>query len=341
MTEKDIDTLNSEAKALFDKLDFPQVAKLSNKAYTLAKKHKYPKGIAEALLTRGILFWVQNENLQARELFIQAQKIILSIDDKDLLNLVYSRLGMTYGQLLLSEECIDYLTKALEVSKSLKDEYIISVDYINLAIALVKIKNFPQAIEYFNKAMTYAKKVKNEPTQAVILTNLSKLYINTGDYESALQHGLDALKLAEKSNNIRNILTIYHNISSSHMYLKRYEDAEKYTNLCLTLASKNNVMPLVTLTELLLAEIKLLQRKYDEAKEILVRVEKSPTFKSDVEVIYKYFNIFLKVCEATGDYKNAYEKHIELMEFDRKQAEINLTTKLETQELRQTLSKKR
>jgi len=339
MIEEDIDALNLEAEALYQKLDFQKSSEIVNKAHKLATKLKYHRGIAESLMTMGSLFWVQQDNLKAREVFTRAYKIIATIDDKALLNNVYSKLGITYGQLYLSEECVHYLSEALDVSISMKKESQIARDYTNLAIALTKFENFHLAIDYYNKAMTYAKKLADEKMQAAILTNQSRLYRMKGDYELALQHSLEALQLAEKYNETRNIITIYHNIGASSVRLKRFEDAEKYAKLCLTLANENNVTPLVTRAELLLAEIYLLQGRFDKAKEMLHQVEKLPAFKGDVEAIYIYYDLFLKVYEATADFKHAYEKVKEFMEFDRKQAEENLKAKLEIQELRLTLKR--
>jgi len=340
MINTDIDTLNSEARACFDKPDFKKSTELANKAYKLATKQKYPRGKAEALLTMGNLFWVQQENLKAREVFIQALKIIADLDDKRLLNRVYSSLGITYGQLCLSEDCTIYLTQALEISMSMNDERLIAEDLTNLAIALKKFGSYHQAIEYYNKAMIYAIKLSNEKMQAAILTNLSSLYRNKGDYETSLKHGFNALAICEKYNDIRNIITIYYNISACSMNLKHFDDAQKYANLCLSLANESNVAPWITRAELLRAEINLSQKNYDKAKDILQNVEKLPAFKSDVEAIYRYYDLFLKVYEATADYKRAYKKHIDLMDFDRKQAEINLKAKLEIQELKLTLQLK-
>jgi len=340
-TQTDIDALNSEAEAYYQKLDFKKSTELANKAHKLATKQKYPRGIAEALMTMGNLFWVQQDNLKAREVFTQAYKIIVSLNDNALLNNVYSKLGITYGQLYLSEECIHYLSEALNVSISMKKESQIARDYTNLAIALTKFENFHLAIEYYDKAMTYAQKLSDEKMQAAILTNLSRLYRSKGDYETSLRHSFDALSLAEKYNETRNIITIYHNISAGSTRLKRFADAEKYANLCLTLAKENNITPLVTRAELLIAEIYLLQGKYNEAKDTLHQVEKLPAFKGDIEAIYIYYDLFLKVYEATADYKNAYEKIKDFMDFDKKQAEENLKAKLEIQELKLTLHMKK
>jgi len=339
-TQTDIDTLNSEAEALYQKCDFQRSSETVNKAHKLATKLKYPRGIAEALMTMGNLFWVQQDNLKAREVFTQAFKIIATMGDNALLNNVYSKLGITYGQLYLSEECIHYLSEALDVSISMKKEGQIARDYTNLAIALTKFENFHLAIDYYNKAMTYAKKLSDEKMQAAILTNLSRCNRMKGDNELALKHSFEALSLAEKYNETRNIIIIYHNIGASSTRLKRFDDAEKYANLCLTLAKENNVAPLITRAELLIAEINLLQGKNDEAKAILHQIEKLPAFKGDVEAIYIYYDLFLKVYEATADYKHAYEKVREYMDFDRKQADENLKAKLEIQQLKLTLQMK-
>jgi len=336
-TETDIDSLNAEARANFDKLDFKKATEVANKAYKLASKMKYQKGIAEALLTRGRLFWVQQDNLLAREVFIQALKIITAIDDKVMLNNVYSLLGITYGQLFLSEECTNYLTEALEVSMSINNEQLMAEDFANLAIAFSKFENYTLAIDYYNKAMTYAKKLSNEKMQAAILTNLSKLYRTSGDYEKALEHGFEALAICERHNEKRMLITIYHNIGASFTELKRFDEAERYVTLFMTLATEYNIMPQITRAELVNAGLKIYQEKYKEAKEILLRVETIPTFKGDIEAIYLYYDLFLKVYEGIGDYKKAYHKLHELMEFDRKQAEANLKAKLEIQELKLTL----
>jgi len=320
---KDIDTLNSEARKLFDKPDFDQAAELSNKAYKLAIKHKYQRGIAEALLTRGNIFLVQQDNLKAREVYLQACKIIETMGDKKLLNRVYSVLGIAYANLLLKEESIKYLNLAFEVSKSMKNEKLLAEDYVNLAITLARFGSYAQAIKFYNKAMIYSKKISDEQQQATILINLSKIHFQKGDYEVSLQLDLDALQLAEKIKSTRLIITIYHNISGDLISLKRFDEAEEYAQRCLDLAIENNVTPLITHATLIRADIRLLQEKYDEAINMLIKVEDLPGFKGNVVAIYKYYDLFLKVYEAIGDYKSAYEKHKELLNFERKQTEIN------------------
>jgi len=322
-TMKDIDTLNSEARKLFDKPDFALAAELSNKAYKLAVKQKYQRGIAEALLTRGNIFLVQQDNLKAREVYLQACKIIEAMGDKKLQNRAYSVLGIVYANLLLKGESIKYLTLAFEVSKSMKDKKLLAEDYVNLAITLARFGSYAQAIKYYNKAMIYSKKISDEQQQATILINLSKIHSRKGDCEVALQLDFEALQLAEKIKSTRLIITIYHNISGDLISLKRFEEAEEYAKRCIDLAIENNVMPLITHATLLRAEIRLLQEKYDEAINVLKKVEETPGFKGNVVAIYKYYDLFLKVYEATGDFKSAYEKHKELLEFERKQNEIS------------------
>jgi len=335
----DIDALNSEAKALLNKLDFAQATLISNKAYNLALKEKYQKGKAEALLTRGNLLLLQQENLQARAVFVQAYKIIETMGDNELLNRIYSSLGIIYGQLSLSEESIKYLTQALDVSKLLKNERSITRDYTNLANALDKFGNNSLAIIYYNKAMKYAIKLSDEHLQAAILTNLSTLHLSKGDFETALKQSFDALEITQRNNVTRNIITIYFNISVCLKELKRFEETENYAKMCHALAIENNISPTIINCELLQAELNILQKKYDETKTILLKIEKMPAFKGNVEAIYKYFSLFLSLYEITGDFKRAYEKQKEFIDFERKQAEINLETKLETQALKMTLCK--
>jgi len=341
MTEKElnIDTLNSEAKSLLNNLNFQQATSISNKAYNMAVKHKYPKGIAEALLTRGNLLLIQQDNLQAREVFMQAYKIIETLGENELLIRVYSSLGIIYGQLSLSEECIKYLTQALEVSKQTKNERNITREYINLANALDKFGNGSQAIVFYNKAMKYANKLSDELLQTAILTNLSTLHLSKGSHETALKLSLDALKIAQKHNVTRAIITIYFNIAACYKELKHFDDAEKYLQLCLALATENNVSPTMVRAELLRAELDILQERFNEAKGLLIRIEDLPAFKGNVEAIYKYYRLFLQIYEAIGDYKSAYEKQKELMDFERKQAEANLEAKIEMLELRVRLGK--
>jgi len=333
----DIDALNAEARALLNKLDFKQATLISNKAYNLAIRQKYSKGKAEALLTRGNLLLLQQENLQAREVFMQAYKIIEVMGDQELQNRVYSSLGIIYGQLSLSEECIKYLTQALDVSKLMKNERNIARDYTNLANALDRFGNGTQAIVFYNKAMKYAKKLCDEHLQTAILTNLSTLHLSKADYKKALKLSFDALKIAQENSITRAIITIHFNISACYKELSLFSEAEKYAMVCLALATENKVLPTIVRTELLRAELNILQERYQEAKVMLIKIEDLPAFRGNVEAIYKYYNLFLLLYETTADYKSAYEKQKELIEFERKQAEANLTTKLETLELKYKL----
>jgi len=265
---------------------------------------------------------------------MQAYEVIATMDDKPLLSLVYSRLGVTYGQLCLIEECLDCLTKALEIAKTMKSNRKLACDYVNLAIVLAEFENYPKAVEIFNKAMTYAKKDTDEYMQAAILSNISRCYRMQGDYKVSLQYALYGLKIAEKNNDTQNMLTTYHNIAASSLKLKRFEDAEKYANKCLAVASDNVITPMKIRAELLRADIKLQQEKYDEAKDILLNIEKMPALKNDVESIYIYYDLIQKTYEVLAEYKNACNILKKLLDFEREQAGAKLKAKLETQELK-------
>ena len=148
----------------------------------MIKKQNSPSKFND-LLNDAIKFQNSGHFLEAQSIYFKLKEV--QPENSNLLFL----LGSLYGQMGDFENCINSLTKSLELSPDQIDTY------NNLAIAYELTNQLDSAIQTYNKALTLS------PNSPLIHGNLGDLYRKTGNFEKSLQHLDECLTLSPGNEN--------------------------------------------------------------------------------------------------------------------------------------------
>ena len=322
-----IDTMLQQAQAALDKPDFKSALKLSEDALHLAMERGNRNGIIESWLTGGIAHLLQGKNRKAEQFLHHALKFIKESDDKRFKNKLYSLLGKVYCDLGDSEEALRYLSMSLKIARGLADESILANNYLNMASALTMSNNFSRASENFEKAKSIAEKVDDESLLGSIYTNMSFFYDKQGKAEEALNTALKALPLCEKHNQWRFVVILHNTIATCYYNLERLDDALTHYEKCLELARKYDFGYHILSTLIHIGNAYRLKAMYEKADEYLTEAENSGLFHDNTELWRMYFDACLNLYEDMGDYKQAYEKHKQLLKYEINEREKSYASK--------------
>ena len=139
------------------------------------------------------------------ELFIRALSAIndgITVDDSEIAR-CYTNVGLLYRRLGKSNECLEYLEKALSIYKRIYGEKHPDTAscYNNIGLILSETGNTSRALECYEKALNIEQEVYG-PVHVEIaraMGNIGTIYYKQGDLDKALDYYEKGLHILEKS----------------------------------------------------------------------------------------------------------------------------------------------
>jgi len=167
----------------------------------LAQKINWPKGIANAYNSMGLVMAMLSSEDVALEYYFKSLKISETLNDKKAVAYMYDNIGGVYSAIGNYNKALEYRNLSLNIKQALGDERRMGGSYVNIGALYSTQSNYKQALEYLLKALKIGEKYKN--TQRIILCNLNigDTYKSLKDYNKALEYTFNALALAERNNN--------------------------------------------------------------------------------------------------------------------------------------------
>jgi signal transduction histidine kinase len=262
---------------------------------------------------------------------------------------VYRRAGAIYEENLHLEEARDYYQKALNlmdlvtydlqmdimidwaiIHKKL-NHFIVSRDYFNRALKLAQEKNdlemaeysynglgtlheflgeFDLAAEAYLKSNDLSKKRNNNPTTVVSLANISAVYSKSKNFELASKHAKEAYDLALKIDDTIKIGIALNAFGKILNEQGKYDSALIYHQKALAFYDEMNYKRYTVYTLISMADVYINAKKYNLAKDCLLRCLQ---YKEFLE-FYEYPNMYLKLgilYQKTHDFDKAIETYNE------------------------------
>lgn len=248
--------------------------------------------------------------------------------------------------------------KALEVNfeslvarEAQGDSYEISVALNNIGLVYFKLKNYDQALDYYERALFQIEKSGN--------TNFKdRLLINIGLCYNQLQNQPDSFLKAQKYINeglalcfpncaVGTIMEGKFGLGVSNYKLKKYDLAVDNFSESLTLSRTTHDKRFQLENLIYLAEIRIIQRRFSEAKQNLEEAEEIASETRYNELRIKMFRAYAELYNEQSDFKNAslyQDRYIALKDSTYSEELIrnlaNIQTKFEERENIRTIQEK-
>ncbi len=165
-----------------------------------ATKTDYPKGIADASHTLGMLYWYQGDYRQAADYYFRALSIREKLGNPIDLARSYNNVGNVYFHQKKYKQAQEYYQHSLEIRTALKDSIGLIYSFNNLGNVFNAEKEFELALNQYNIAYGIASKVKSPKGKAFVAKHLGDFQMRQQAFVPAYQHFAEGLKLYRSLN---------------------------------------------------------------------------------------------------------------------------------------------
>ncbi len=243
------------------------------KAIVLWDQLNDKKGKATALGRIGSVYQMQGDYSKAVSYYLTALKIAEEMGDKNKIAGILGNIGVVYDGQGDYAKALDYYFKALKIKEELGAKSLTGSTLCNIGVIYMKQADYPKALDYYFRALKIDEELGAKNYIAMVLGNIGIVYGEQADYPKAIDYGFRTLKIVQELDDKYGIATTLGNIGSLYTKQNKLSEAEKYLHNALKLAT----------------EIKALDLIKDDN------------------------NYLSELYAKKGDWKNAYEYHIQFL----------------------------
>lgn len=190
------------------------------------------KEMAVALLYKGRLLAQMNDKKAAIENNLKALEVLQDYpEDTKSRRLIYSSLGLWYGDCGLYDKALEMQNQALHYSCSAKD---IAIAYHNIGYVYTMRDLQDSSIAYQRKAVEYAVRSKDTNMMVASWHSLSLFYGRFDKTDSAVVYARKVLQYVSDEHKMANA---YYNMGDLYIDLEQYDSARYYLEKSLLLSS--------------------------------------------------------------------------------------------------------
>jgi len=221
---------------LFANSDSEVSIKYGNEALELAENLSYKKGLAMAYANLAIAYDINRNSLKATEMGIQALRLFETINDLAGLSSIYNTLGAIYRHEEKFEQSLVYFEKSIELKTKIGDKIGIARGYNNIAGIYDLQGNDSLALITHKKSLSIKNQLKDEAGIANSFHNIGAIYFKQKQFDTAHAYQVKALPLAEKTNDRLLIYNINSLLCDLAFEQKKYQLSLKHASKCMDLA---------------------------------------------------------------------------------------------------------
>ena len=266
---------------------------LADSALQIAQQLKYDYGIAEALHTKGMVYWYLSDYQQSVTLFFQSLEIREQLKDTLGIARSYNNIGNVYFLQENYDQAEAYYRQSLTWRQTLRDSAGLIYSYNNLADVMLRRNKLDAAEDLYNSALSIA--ANNLDGQAFIHRNLGVLRLRQDKPGEALRHFLVSKTLSESTGNMHNLALALIQIAEVNLQSRDYNQAIENASAALEIGRSAGLEATTSEAAQLLAKAYAGLRRFEDAyryhliyNEINERLIKKNSQNSVLEVQTKH-----------------------------------------------------
>ncbi|MFP4547309.1 MAG: tetratricopeptide repeat protein [Fidelibacterota bacterium] len=262
----------------------------------------------------------QSRPLEARQLFIEATKILKNQDNKQELGKAVNNLGALYVVWGEYNSANHLFLKALE--NYMEAGYQEGVAWLQFSMSQLfkRIGEYEQALVYSKKSLQIYEQLaaRNGDSAGVRIcyAQLGFLYTHHFDsLEKALKYQMQVLRMARKTGINAVLADGYNGVGQVYYKMEKYENAKKYINKALELRYEANIKNGIPSNLKFLGYIEKDLGNYEKAKEYFTKAIQSAIIHKDKSIRNDVYYAFSSLYQDLNDYDKALiymKKHLAL-----------------------------
>ncbi len=293
--------------------DYDKSNEYYEKGLKLSIEHEEYSCIAVMHYNMALNFSIQNKYDSTLYHNKKSAKYFLKVNDSTGYAGCQNRIGSLYFQKGQYKLSLEYTLEAMKIYERYDDERARrSAGYNRNSVALnyLKMKDTVSAVEYYEKNKEAYVNVNDQHGLLFTLTQLGLIYSNKiQTHVKAAEMLSESEKIAKTMKMPSGLISSYYGQGFYHFKRKEFEISEKYLVESLRLSDSLEQKANSIDNKLLLAEIFLEQKKYQQALQLTKEVLELSKEEGFLEDQVKAFRILYKAFQKTGDYPNALKNH--------------------------------
>jgi len=230
-----VDALNEYASAIFS-FDYKKAIDVAAGAYQEADRLHYPKGMAQSLITTGIIQSRRGHDSLSIRSFRKGLSLARKANDE----LMEGRLNLNLGILHQNEDRLDsaeiYYNRSFQLLKDSVNPFRLSLLYLHLGKFYEVQNNRPLQLLYLNKSWKIQKKINEKSSLVEVGVQIASYYTYEGNYQQGRLYldtvvkalGKDTLNNEEINIINRQKAIIFSNQGNYRNALALFEKAKKF-----------------------------------------------------------------------------------------------------------------
>ncbi len=254
---------------MYTKVDSSRL--LARQALRLSKTGHSDVGIASAYQRLGITYQVQGDYDSAKFFSEQSLQMWKKQDNQDEEARTLNNIGIIYDEQGLDDQALEYYIESLRIYESRDDKGGMAKVYNNLGIINKKNGRYDQVIYYYDKSLAIYRKLEHAFGIAATLGNMGSAFLETKEYDQAITYSEEAIERYEEAGIDQYVPYSLENIGLAYQGKGELSKATSFHLRALLLYEKFDNKKESAFTLASLADIKLLQNKYDSAHLLAMR----------------------------------------------------------------------
>ncbi len=274
------------------------------------EENKREKGYVRALLLKGNIFESFGDYEKTLQLWLEAYKASIEINDKESEGESCSQLGLIYSRLCNFTKSLEYFNKGLTIREELRDENGAASSLNRIGMVLRQMKKYDESLEYYFRSLEIRK--KNEQLAAIpwTLLGIASTCEEMENYPEALEYYEQGLTGGDKRCSLQCML------GSGRVYSRLGDEnhAEERLKQSLKMGEELKSLALIADTHAALSAHYELYKKPDKALVSFKQYLKARESLQSNEVQNKISNIEVAhAVEKSEQEKEIYRlRHVEL-----------------------------
>ena len=274
------------------------------------EENKHEKGYVRTLLLKGNIFESFGDYEKTLQLWLEAYKASIEINDKESEGESCSQLGLIYSRLCNFPKSLEYFNKGLTIREELRDENGAASSLNRIGMVLRQMKKYDESLDYYLRSLEIRK--KNEQLAAIpwTLLGIASTCEEMENYPEALEYYEQGLTGGDKRCSLQCML------GSGRVYSRLGDEnhAEERLKQSLKMGEELKSLALIADTHAALSAHYELYKKPDKALVSFKQYLKARESLQSNEVQNKISNIEVAhAVEKSEQEKEIYRlRHVEL-----------------------------
>lgn len=182
---------------------------------------------------------------------------------------MYKEAGNFYWTLSAYDAALENYYKAAPIFEQQGDFVALAIIQNNIGEVFKKQERYEESLNYLLLAQQTSELQVDQRVDLLLLTNLGELYLLTKDIDQAKVYLNAALELSEQTNSLRIKAYVYQYLAKMYAMEKKPDEASEYADMSLSLRREIGDTRGTILSQLMKAEIAMMQQRYFFAQAII------------------------------------------------------------------------